>query len=386
MIRHRPLRSIYVGANPISAIGDVLSSVVDRIPGSDWVKETSGDAAKSIGDFAKTPLGFHVLSTISSGGLYGALLPVIGPFAVVITTATPGLVAGEDFTTAYTKGLVDSLGKLAFALGAVGGVAGLAAGSSAFATIQAYKQEIEDKLNNPELRSIMDQAAAEAKKRGITLRSALDRLGITPEGIAKKIGGRGDAIAHAMNGLAHEEVADPKSFDVLTGAKIIAVPGGKSDGKNSAWALIDLLEVQKSGAAPDVIASSESDYKRALSAEMSPSPASPADLLTELLIAQNRGARGPYVDELQQKFEIASAREVVQKRQAADQAAAADRQAVLVDAARRGDFGVRLPPDNPSFVARGGPQTIAGVLGEILVLGVITAPAWATWLLLRRRR
>lgn len=94
---------------------DIISSVFDRVPGSEWIEEAASEGATWLGDMAQTDVGRTILTAISMTYLYEPLasmqIPgavgqvVVGPIVASATWALPGMVAGESFTEAYVTEL-----------------------------------------------------------------------------------------------------------------------------------------------------------------------------------------------------------------------------------------------------------------------------------------
>ena len=200
---------------PSVRIGLDLEELVRVVPGSDWVLDTGFPA---LGDFAKTPVGFQVLSVLSGGG-YTALAPIIGPGVVVLTTSVPGLVAGDDFTTAFTKGVADSVSKLIFLLPFIAAGPAGAGLVPLKATVDRYLKDITDTLNRREFQELIDGIALRAKQEGITAKTLLDRGATTIGEIAGRFGVREDVAAHAVNARTHEIVYNTAEFDIRTGRR-----------------------------------------------------------------------------------------------------------------------------------------------------------------------
>jgi hypothetical protein len=89
---------------------DFVTSVFDRVPGSDWIKRAVENGATWLADMARDPKGYFILSVISAN-LYGVVanlgIPgavgqtVIGPVTASIVYALPGVIAGDPFIESY---------------------------------------------------------------------------------------------------------------------------------------------------------------------------------------------------------------------------------------------------------------------------------------------
>ncbi len=230
---------------------DVFTSVFDRIPGSDWAKDAVSNGASSIGDFAKTPVGFQVISVIS-GGASQALAPIVGPAIVNVAMATPGLVAGDDFTDAYTRGLVDYTGKAAAILtggaaasavnaagvaaqlglspavqaaaqGTASAVAAASAGGASAGAIMntivgpTISREVGKLVALVPFQDAMRSVVEQVRATGVSPQDALKKLGLDPIQVANQFGVRPDSAAIAENALLHVQANSLQNFDPITG-------------------------------------------------------------------------------------------------------------------------------------------------------------------------
>lgn len=212
----------------IGAFIDIdLGQILSQIPGSDWI----ADVASSIGDKAKTPLGFQILFVISAG-LSTVLAPIVGPEIATVAFATPGLVAGDSFTKSYVEGMVNAVAITAAVLAAVPGLAvafaasvgvaiGGAAGSLGVGSIATligkWSNDIVNTINRPEFQQFVNSIGDQAKQAGVSFGDMLNKLGITITDVGQKFNVRPDVAAHAVNAVAHQPVYDTALFDVITG-------------------------------------------------------------------------------------------------------------------------------------------------------------------------
>lgn len=203
---------------------DVSTSAIDLVPGGGWAVQAIKDGTATLGDVARfkflsLDVGFQILSVIA-GGMSVGLSPILGPWIVNVAIATPGLLAGDTFTTAYTRGLTDYLEKAAFVFGGAAGAAtalgpvlgsigGAASGGGSVVAL----------FENPRFRAFIDGAQKEIAKSGLTPKDAIEALGLQPEKVAADFNVRPDVAAIALNGALHAEVNDLSTFDPLTGQR-----------------------------------------------------------------------------------------------------------------------------------------------------------------------
>lgn len=336
----------------LSEFGDVVAAPFEfaaniasnALP--DFVREGIENVAEKAGDFAKTPYGSQVFSLLA-GSAYLALTPITGPAIVNLTMAAPGLIAGEDFTTAWTKGAIDALQKLAAVVATLpaGGVAALGLGkggallavrtvalpatSAAMAGSWAMSDDIDKTLKDPDFQAFMNGISDEAKKTGVTPAQVMARLGITAESIGKRFGVRPDVAAIATNAAVHQIVFDPAVFDPLTGqrpAPIFLYPGTSETGTlglleaiynrvpdqdnldrlNRERARIEAAKVRAAEAAKDADASRVAilQYERFVAQKVA---AGKAQLESDIAIAQARRRTAPLTRDLVQKIIVAGA-------------------------------------------------------------------------------
>lgn len=183
---------------------DVVTSVFDRVPGSEWIKGAVSSGATWLGDFAKTPLGFFTLQVISNN-LYGPIantslgavsgMQTIGPQIASVVWALPGMIAGEPFTEAYIKELIDRV------VGLLEWFAGKQAGAY---VDQQFSEPLKRLSNDPNFKDLISQVKTQLPK--IATRKALEQLHLTPDDIAARFKVRPDVAALALNAFFHEHV------------------------------------------------------------------------------------------------------------------------------------------------------------------------------------
>lgn len=207
-----PQRSAVVGKglydvfdDIVHPIGDLLTSVADRIPGGQWIKENANSAVKAL---AKTADGQLVLAIISQG-LTGvalrALTPVVGPTLATVAFAIPGLVAGDTFAhswwdewTLRLKELAESYGK---------------------EQVKERSLELEGAAKNPLLANLTEQGLDRLmQSAGVANpQAALAWANLRPEDLALQYGGHVDVWAAFLNAKTHRNVYDLKDYALGTG-------------------------------------------------------------------------------------------------------------------------------------------------------------------------
>lgn len=230
--------------DPVLDAADAIGDLASSVPGASWVSDAFHSGETALGDFAKTDVGFQVVAVVSAS-LSQGLAPLLGPAIVNVAIATPGLVAGDPFTTAYSRGLSDYLTKASVVLGGVaGGVPG-AAGSAAIAG------QIKKLLDDPDFRGFVQAAGARAAMTGASLADSLDLTALS-----QRFGARPDAVALAANGASHQIAFDPEWFDPATGAARdpTAVPTAALTSRELA---LLLARARTGGASPQSIAQLE---------------------------------------------------------------------------------------------------------------------------------
>jgi hypothetical protein len=223
---------------------DVVSSVFDRVPGADWIKQAVNNGATFLGDMAKSPTGQFILAAITNTyffpGIANLAIPgsisgmqVIGPQVASLVWAIPGMAKGDSFTKAYIEELTTRVIKLvqyfvaiasdkaadylkgisADWLGSVdrmvqdAGLQQAVAEINRFVGSQGFRSMIESIEKDPDFQN----AVIRAKKIGIgniPLRQALRMNSLTPHELAAKYKVRADAAAAALNAAFHEKIFD----------------------------------------------------------------------------------------------------------------------------------------------------------------------------------
>jgi hypothetical protein len=91
---------------------DVVSSVWDRVPGSEHIDDATRALVEGpLRDFANTGVGEFTLNVIAANIAMAAsttatFMPIIGPAIIISTAAIPGLLKGDDFTNSLIEGWV----------------------------------------------------------------------------------------------------------------------------------------------------------------------------------------------------------------------------------------------------------------------------------------
>ncbi len=114
VVRQRPIAEVgFLGLGDVPVVDDVgdfvtdtVSSVWDRIPGSNLID----DATRSLVEgpmraFAKTGVGEFTLNVIAANAAQiGGMIPLIGPAIIISTAAIPGLLKGDDMAKSLIQG------------------------------------------------------------------------------------------------------------------------------------------------------------------------------------------------------------------------------------------------------------------------------------------
>lgn len=87
----------WVGSDVWDAAADVVSSVWDRVPGSELVDDFTGGPLQ---DFANTAVGKVILRAIATS-VTGGLAPVLGPQLATVAWTIPGVLRGEPWDEAW---------------------------------------------------------------------------------------------------------------------------------------------------------------------------------------------------------------------------------------------------------------------------------------------
>lgn len=197
-------------SGPFDFIGDIFHA----IPGSDWIEKAAESGAGWVGDFAKTPVGFFTLQVITNN-LYGPIantslgavsgMQTVGPQIASVIWAMPGMVAGEPFTQAYIKEVIERV------VGLIEWFAGREGGKYAE---QHFSEPLKRLAANPEFKDIVSRVKNELPQ--LATRKALEELHLTPQELALRFQTRPDVIAAALNAFFHEfiyDVGDPNTSE-----------------------------------------------------------------------------------------------------------------------------------------------------------------------------
>lgn len=185
---------------------DVVTSVFDRVPGSDWIKDATREGATFLADMARDDRGRFLLQAITVTYLYGPLagtpLPgavgqvVVGPVVASLVWALPGMIAGESFTEAYTKELTEKIQGLAEYFG------GKKAG-------ELFANQLKGLIDNQQFKDAMASVRARfGNVAGDALKRSLVELNLTPEQLAKQFNVSPDVAAAAINHFFRENLYD----------------------------------------------------------------------------------------------------------------------------------------------------------------------------------
>lgn len=173
-------------------------------------------------------------------------------------------------------------------------------------------RDIDDSFNRivhePLLRQAFDPNVIDGlRQQGRSLHEALVELHLTPGELSQRFNVRPDVAALATNAILGTRFhnVSPSSYDPNSGAVIMPLSVDRASGRNSDWALIDLLDAQNAGATPEFAAALEKDYRDALAIDEDPSPRDASGVLIQVLHAEQRGATDPYLRGLKAKYENA---------------------------------------------------------------------------------
>jgi hypothetical protein len=377
---------------PFAGVLGLGSSAWHLIPGSTWVDGAIASGAGWIGDFAKTPLGYQVVSVIS-GSLSVGVAPVVGPWVVNVAMVTPGLVAGDSFTAAYAKGLSDYLAKLKLITNFVPGVGEAVQQIPDSFVDTNIIAPARDLAANPDFQAAIGPAKNAIDSSGLPADQALASIGMTPAQVAARFGVREDVAANMLNGALHRQVFDLNTYDPTTGrpyppkteaqlrneiafwrhsgdqeqvaslsrqlSDLLAsqnpapAPEDRSKGPNSFWADTDFsraaADVALGRGDASILPRLKAAADEAHRVESDPNPDA-ASSVRQLVVAEARGAGPEVTSALKAKATIALQRE-----------------------ARARSF--EIVPTTPT----------SSVLVQAMTFAALTSPVWGTWLWRRWR-
>ena len=217
---------------------DALTSVVDRIPGSGWVKGAVKSGHTWIVQAAKdqpvlagvvfTALGTQLASQLAQVAIPSVSgMQTVGPVIASVAFAVPGMAfKGESFTKAYVSDLSARVTALIAYVAKQKG--GEAAAKLPEATAETQKiltepliQFVKDSGLQGEINRALSDFARQLQKEASQLTSseakiALERAGLDPVKLAARKGVRPDVAALGINALAGNRiyrVADPTPFN-----------------------------------------------------------------------------------------------------------------------------------------------------------------------------
>jgi hypothetical protein len=297
-----------------STPADVATSILDRVPGGGWVKDAYNQGQTWILAAVQTPMGGWMIDVVTNSVGIPALLPIVGPAATALW-AVPGLAKGEPFTQAYVEGFSKRLVQLAQYL----------AGQGASEAVQkqaadAMSSQVQQIANDPNVQSAMGQIARQQSTQAI--QDALVQAHLTPEEIASRFGARPDAAVMALNALLHQQVYDPRSYDIATGQPPIPVERLENQPLQPSAAYLIPIQIARAavvslqqaaglpGASPKKLNDARLKlqqltqlYEAALAQENQNKDAT--YYLTQLLLAQKAGAPPDQIAVLQTKYQTA---------------------------------------------------------------------------------
>ena len=225
--------SVFDIFNPI---GDVATSIVDRVPGHAALGKAMADAYKSgqtwLNNASKVP-GLGILVDAVSNAIVDNnvewLIPIVGPASIALIGLPNIVVHKDDVTDAYIKAVVLRLEELvtmglAMATGpVVPNLDSASAEAKKQATDAAYAwvSQLQQVSNDPEVQQAIGSVA-----RGLAedaIRDALVKAHLTPEEIAARFNVRPDVAAMAINYILRKNVYDPHEFGIVDGKRPIPV-------------------------------------------------------------------------------------------------------------------------------------------------------------------
>lgn len=217
---------------------DVVSSVVDRIPGNEYLKDAAGVLSGPVKDFVNGPLkdfantgvGETVMRAVSVSVSMAtvAFTPVIagytlwwvGPTLAFLAWSIPGLARGDEFDQAMAK-------EFAYRVAYVISIFSKEAGDEVAKKLSPMLSEQLQKGTQAVLDQIKDQVKLPPYLSGPQinefllkqLRADPNSLKMTFQQLAAKLNIREDIAAFALAMMKHENVPDMNNFDPKTGKR-----------------------------------------------------------------------------------------------------------------------------------------------------------------------
>lgn len=263
-----------VGFNPIEAVADVatsawdgatdvVTSVIDTVPGMNLVADAVDEVTGPVGDFVKGPLrdfsrttvgevimrAFSVAVSMTAFYLTPALGPYtfawIGPSLAFAAWSIPGLAKGERFDEAMVK---EFAYRVAYCVSIFSKEAGEAVAKALGPTLSTQLQKALDYGKDVVQKKFPGLNMEEALGQlGITPESVLENMGLTPSQLAQRLGIREDMALMALAWMKRDErmLANVKNYDPITGRNIYDLMAEKRRRETDAVRAAQLNELLK---------------------------------------------------------------------------------------------------------------------------------------------
>jgi hypothetical protein len=340
--------------SPFKSAADAVGDIVSRVPGSAWVGQAFSQGATWIGEMAKTPWGFTILTAATGTFVLPNLAPIVGPQIASVAWTIPELAQGQCFSTAYIQELThraEAVATYFFKKDVGDGSVELPddVKQQIGAQVAQVTDQIKELYANPAFQGAFDVLAVKnlAAQANLSLRDALAQLKLSPEDVAARFGVLPISAAMLENLLLCSIVFSSSEFDVPTGRGTVQVPSGAGTTFPS-----------RPGAA--VIFQSPTLPIPAL-----PDGSTSAEILDEIQRAASAGATDANLTALRAQYAQVLGQEVAHH---AEVEAAAQARAVAL----QGGFVVAPPAPSPP-----GPTAApSGLLPLAAAAALLTLPLW----------
>jgi hypothetical protein len=273
-MKQRLRESVVVGFNPIEAVADVatsawdgatdvVTSVIDTVPGMNLVADGIDEVTGPVGDFVKGPLrdfsrttvgevimrAFSVAVSMTAYMLSPAIGPYVlswvGPTLAFAAWSIPGLAKGERFDEAMVK---EFAYRVAYVISVFSKEAGDAVAKALGPTLNTQLQKALDYGKNVVEKKFPGLNTEEALSQlGITPDSVLENMGLTPKQLADRLGIREDMALMALAWMKRDErmLTSVKNYDPITGRNIYDLMAEKRKREVDAYRAAQLTELLK---------------------------------------------------------------------------------------------------------------------------------------------
>ena len=199
----------------LDTLGSAVSSVLDAIPGSSWVKDAINSGQTFLGNIAKNPAGATILAVLGTGfvtqlgaSLAAVSIPsvsgaqTVGPQIASVVFAIPGMaIRKQDFVSAYTQEFVNR----------VTGLVAFFAGPEGQDTLNDLSKSLDDAFFTPLKKLLSDSTFVNAVSQSVataspSARATLHQAGLDPVAQAAKRNIRPDVVATAINGVTGQVI------------------------------------------------------------------------------------------------------------------------------------------------------------------------------------